>query len=202
MPLIWWPLLRPSNYFCSYLAVCLPSAELPIDPVLSKHSAVENFVLDRYRSLSWSLIGADSFILKPFCRPASPLGSWAHRGDFSGRKMASALTLLLLLQITLHSSVTSKKGEIQHWFIWWLHCREFCPLSNLKLLNCSLSSVWSTSHHRWDWWAGVKARVWGWRISHPLMWAGVHTFHLKPPQDYMHRHRRVDTVRPGLFAWV
>lgn len=29
--LIWWPFLSASHYSCLYLAVCLPSAELPID---------------------------------------------------------------------------------------------------------------------------------------------------------------------------
>lgn len=142
-----------------------------------------------------------TFTLQPLCRPQAQLSSWGQRGDFTKKEMASTLALLVLLQLALFSSVTCKKGEIRRCIIWtmlWGAAMLF-PLFH-KVITCSLSSLRSTSHHRWDWWAGIKACIWGRGSCDPLMWAGVHAFNVKPSENNVHRHGRVDTVRSGLFA--
>lgn len=112
--LVWWPFLSASHDLCSFLAVCLPSDEVLIDLLCVNIQELRTLSLIN-RSLSRSLIGADSrthLSRSLFVDPPSPRSSWGHRGDFSARKMASSLTLLVLLQLALYSSVTCKKGEI------------------------------------------------------------------------------------------
>lgn len=120
LSLIWSPFLSASHYLCWYHAACLPSAELPIDHLWVNIQELRT-LCSINRSLSRTLIVADSrthLSRRILATPPSPPRSWGYRGDFGDRKMASALTLLVLLQLALYSSVTCKKGEMQHCFIW------------------------------------------------------------------------------------